>query len=172
MRAKKAFTLLELMICLAIIALVGSLVAVKGKDLLSHHQFRISSQLFLRDIGRLQVRALATGCDFTCTLEKSTKGYLVEWQSDSPLFKEEKYHLEAVKEISMEGKKVSKIALTIYSSGRIDPASYLTLKSFKDELLYLDLSYPTSLHTKRASSAAPKSAPPYPETKKERNTYS
>lgn len=169
-RSKRAFTLLELLVCIVIISLVSVLVGTKGHQLLAYHQFRSTSQTFLLDLGRFQILSMAGGFDITCKLTKSSSAYLVEWQAETSLPIEKgslSYELKGVQRIEIQGKPVRDLEFTVFSSGRIDPTLCMTFISKKEEKsLSIDLTYPFYLKegTIKITSLSP---PIYPVSRKD-----
>lgn len=170
-RVKKAFTLLEILVCLAIISLVSVLLGTKGHQLLSYHQFRSISQTFLLDLGRFQILSMASGSDVLCKIKKEPSGWFVRWQADAALPIEQGallYELKGVENILFQEKAVKEFEFTVFSSGRISPASLLTFVSKKEEKpLIIDLSYPFYIKEGGGQHPTSGSQPPYPTRKKD-----
>ena len=146
----KAFTLLELMVCLVLIGLLGALIGVKGIDLLAHHRFRSSLQTWLLDVGRAQILAMHQKCDVVCTLSKTQDGrYRAILVSDSPMFSSSVYHWKDVAKISFEGKPIDTLSIAFSPTGRIFPQGILQIIPRREEkdTIFLDLSYPVVFHT-------------------------
>jgi hypothetical protein len=167
----KFFTLLELMVSFALIGLVGSLIIRGGYDLLSHYQFRSSAQSFLSDIQRFQIMAMTVKCDVECSIEKEKGGYKVMWRPDAFFSSEEKggsFSLKGVEKLYLESKEYSKLAFTIFSTGRLSESGILTFLPKKEEnSCHIDLSYPIELQ--RVKEKISCQIPPYP-LKKAKNT--
>jgi prepilin-type N-terminal cleavage/methylation domain-containing protein len=147
---RKAFTLLELMVCLVLIGLLGALIGIKGVDLLAHHRFRSTMQTWLLDVGRAQILAMHQKCDVVCTLKKRQEvGYQVILESDSPTFSPTSYVWKDVEKITLQGKIVDTLAITFSPSGRISPVGIVQIVPRKEEkdTVFLDLSYPMVFHT-------------------------
>ena len=168
---KRAFTLLEILVCLAIISLVSVLVGTKGHQLLSYHQFRSISQTFLLDLGRFQILSMASGSDVVCRITKEASGCFIRWQADASLPVEQgalSYELKGVEKIQFQRKEVKDLEFTLFSSGRISPASLVTFISKKDgKALSIDLAYPFHVKEGAAKSPSLASPPSYPIRKKD-----
>lgn len=168
---KKAFTLLEILVCLAIISLVSVLVGTKGHQLLSYHQFRSISQTFLLDLGRFQILAMTSGSDILCKIRKEASGYVIHWQPEAVLPLEQgalSYELKGVEKIQFQGGVVKEVEFTLFSSGRIFPASLVVFFSKKEEkVLSIDLSYPFYVKEGLTKKFVPYLPPFYPIRKKD-----
>ena len=156
----KAFTLLELMVCLFLISLLGALIGIKGIDLLAHHRFRSALQTWLLDIERAQILAMHQKCDVVCILKKRMDGgYQAILESDSPTFSSSSYTWKDVEKISFQGKVIDTLPITFTPSGRISPQGILEITPYKKEKdsMFLDLSYPVVFHSNpiRFSSSPP-----------------
>ncbi len=150
MRAKnrkvRAFTLLEILICLAIISLLTTLLGIKVSDLIGHYRFRSSARLFLTECNHWQIWALTHQCDVDLSLDLTDKGWRLQAASEDPAFCHAPPHLfRGLQEIHWNGKKRDHIFLKVYSTGRIDPAGIIRLQS-KEEIAWIDLSFPYRLY--------------------------
>lgn len=146
----KAFTLLELMVCLVLISLLGAIIGIKGIDLLAHHRFRSTLQTWLLDIGRAQILAMYQKCDVICILKKRAEGgYQANIESDSPSFSPSSYIWKDVALLNFQGKPVELFCITFSPAGRISPLGILQIVPYKGEkdAIFLDLSYPVVFHT-------------------------
>lgn len=167
---KRAFTLLELMICIALIGLLGSILGIKGADLLSHHRFHSSLQTWLFATQRLQILSMNQGADVICTIKKDKDGHFKAFlESDSPTLASEVYELKEVFQISFENKPVKEFHVTFFSSGRIFPTGLLKVETSKENEtpLFLDLSYPVAFQSKNLKRSHALIPPPYPERRNE-----
>jgi hypothetical protein len=158
-------------VCLTIISLVSVLVGTKGHQLLSYHQFRTISQTFLLDVGRFQILSMASGSDVVCKITKNPAGCFIEWRADAPLPLEQgalSYELKGVEKVQFQGKAVKELEFTLFSSGRIFPASPITFFAKKEEkVLTIDLSYPFYINEGLIKREFLLSAPVYPVRKKD-----
>ena len=166
----RGFTLLELMVCLGIISLMGSLVATKGYQLFSYHQFRCISQTFLADLNRWQIVAMAQGCDVKCKIQENGSIYKVQFEPDMPVMGVERlnYELKCAEKMQFQGKILKKFEFTLFSSGRISDQGVLTLIPKQEEkALSIDLSYPVVLEESKSTAFFQKRIiPSYPKRKK------
>lgn len=163
-----SFTLLELLVALGIIAILGTLVSIQGKDLLTHHRFQTSTQSLLFDLNRYQLLAITQNTDITCKISQKNGSCLVEWVPEGPLpvsNKELSYNCLGIEEILVNGKKIATTEFTIFSSGRISPISRLSFIS-KNQERHIDLTYPKYLQKSLHSNSYFSFIPACPKKKK------
>ena len=132
MKSKKAqcFSLLEIMVSLAILVLVSSLLGVKVASLISEHKFKNSAQALFDDIKQLQILSLSYGTDCELKLYKRKDVFYYLCTSEAsiprgPLFSP--HLLKGVNALSINEKKTDSLKLTLSSTGRVDPAILLGL---------------------------------------------
>ncbi|MBS0628547.1 MAG: prepilin-type N-terminal cleavage/methylation domain-containing protein [Verrucomicrobia bacterium] len=170
-RVKRAFTLLELLVCLAIISIVGVLVGTKGHQLLEHHQFRSTVQNFLLDLGRFQVLSMTCGSDIVCRITQDVSGCKVHWELETSLPVEREalsYGLKGVEALQFQGKPTKEVEFILFSSGRISPTHLITfIPKKEDKRLNIDLVYPFYLKEGLIKKFKTLSAPVYPSRKKD-----
>ena len=145
-RKKQAFTLLELMVCLALIALLGGLLVIQGQGLIAHHRFSNALHTLLADLHRAQIVAMTQGRDGVCKLVKE-KGHwgaqiVFEVQTTPPM----NHELLELNKLAFQGSPVESFQFSLLSSGRIIPSGKLTFFSSQgEEAIEIDLSYPMHL---------------------------
>ena len=167
---RKGFTLLELMVCLAIIGLLGAILGIKGVDLLAHHRFYSSLQTWFFDVQRMQILAMNQGSDVVCTIKKNQEGvYQACLESDSPSFQKSVHDLKEVSQFSFQSKPLVDLQVTFFSSGRIAPTGLLKIdpKRESEPPVYLDLSYPIAFQTNPKKKSNSQIPPAQPEKRKE-----
>ena len=142
---KKAFTLIEMMICITLIGLLGSVMGIKAMDLLARHRFQGSLQTWLFDFQRARLLAMNQEADIVCRVRKNSRGeFVASLESDSPSFAPSVHFLKEVKSITLDRNPQKDLCITLYSSGRADPSGLLEMQP-KRSLgfsLFLDLSSP------------------------------
>ncbi len=141
---KKAFTLLELMICFFLIGGISSALFIKGHALVAHHRFKCVSQSFLHELKRWKLFCMTTGSDVSCKIVTTDEGYRVFWNADFPIKEEESsLLLTETRELQLKGKKIKELSFTIDSRGALSISEFLSLVPKNPEnTLLVDLSYP------------------------------
>jgi hypothetical protein len=132
MKSRKAqcFSLLEIMVSLAILVLVSALLGVKVTSLISEHKFNNSVQSLVDDVKQLQILSVSYGTDCAVKLYKRKGTFYYVCTSEAsiprgPLFSSHLLH--GVKAVSINGKKSDSLKFTLFSTGRVDPAISLGL---------------------------------------------
>lgn len=152
MRAKRklsrAFTLLEIMICIMILTVAASICGYKIVGIIDIHQFQGSSERLKSHLLELQILAMSHKTDIYLTIEKKDGVYTFASQCDAPLkiaAFSQKETLGGIKKINFnKGKAISQMVFNIYSSGRIAPAGVLRLEG-EGEKRWIDLSCPLQI---------------------------
>ena len=137
------------MVCICIIALVGSLLGMKGYDLLDHHRFRSATRTFLHELQHWRGLSLIYRCDVSCFIRQEGSSFQVIWEPDFipnnqkiPLSPQE---LSGVKKIQLDNRSISSFHFILYSSGSISSNETLSFFSKKDSPVSIDLAYPSAL---------------------------
>lgn len=126
---KKAFTLLEITICIAILSVAAVAISWEMKNILSFHHFQKNVDHLLLDLKKCQLIAIANQADIDLTLCKTKEGYIYTLHCDDPLscFVNKPMKMKGVAGLEKAKKTIDKHHMTIYSSGRISPAESLSL---------------------------------------------
>ena len=149
----RAFTLLEICICLMILSIVAGFLGVHVKDAIDQHRFHNSVARMKLELQKMQMFALSHQCDFKVSIFKKDQNFFFRAFTDEPRISKEackKNLLAGVSKISIEGQKeTTNFQMNIYSSGRIEPAMIMGLhrKEIDDEMhsLWLDLKQPIQI---------------------------
>lgn len=117
----KPFTLLEMVISIAVLSLAAAAIGWEMKDVLTTHHFRSNIDRLLLDLKKAQIVALANRADIELRLQKIGKDYSYQFYSDEPLpaFLKKPMKLKGIDKMQKEDKPVEDHTLIIYSSGRI-----------------------------------------------------
>lgn len=144
-KSKKSFTLLEIMICVAILGMVATVMGWQIKNMVQAHHFHKNIDHLVTDLRKAQIIALSKRCDLELLLRKEGKEYSYSLHVDEPIkgFSKKTMKLTGVKKIQIEKKPMkNQILIHIYSSGRIAPAKEIQFFQDKEKALILDLSKP------------------------------
>jgi hypothetical protein len=147
----KPFTLLEIVICVAILSLAAVGIGWQMKGMLEIHKFEKSVGIFFTDLRKAQLVALSDRVDIDLTLAKTDKGYEYKFKSDDPLlcFISKGKVLTGIQEIRNEKKRIESLHLHLYPTGRIGPEEKITFLQAQERGVILDLSTPLYVELKR-----------------------
>lgn len=147
----RLFTLLEIVICIAILSLAAVGIGWQMKGMLDIHRFEKSVAIFFTDLRKAQLVALSDRVDIDLTLSKTDKGYEYQFRSDDPLlcFTSKAAVLTGIQEIRSEKKKIESLHLHLYPSGRIGPEEKITFLQTGERGVIVDLSTPLYVELKR-----------------------
>lgn len=145
-RSKRAFTLIEIIICISILSLAGSLFAYKAKDLFAVYHFRNEKRKMLNAIELARHLSISYQADIEMVITKEKKGYSMILKTDEPtlfnhgmLFKSMKFkHIDYMAYLA-DKKEEDPIKILFSSSGWIFPAGSFEMHSFKKEQHKIDL---------------------------------
>jgi prepilin-type N-terminal cleavage/methylation domain-containing protein len=141
-RARRAFTLLEIVIALALLSLIGTLVGVQTVQLLRTHRFASEIEQFFTSVREAQVLALNYTTDHA--IDISLENGIVYYQitTDEPfspqVLDQRKIACKQISQIFFDQRKEKKLHFAILSSGSIEPQGVLALCS-EQERRYIDL---------------------------------
>ena len=115
---KRAFTLLEVMVAIALLAIVGLVVNLKMHGAIEKKKFQSDIDRFKEKMAIAQKLAVASQTDWTGTLKKEQTGWIFLIQSEDPNSKKIKPLHIAELDILFNGKKVNKqMTFDFFSSG-------------------------------------------------------
>ncbi|MBM3197893.1 MAG: type II secretion system protein [Chlamydiae bacterium] len=167
-----AFSLLELLVCISILASVASVLVIRGYELVASHQFRGSAHSFLAELQKWKILSLIHDCDISCTISQQGSEYFVTWSPEFPLHnapKERHHPLIGTKQLLWEGIPTHSFHTILLSSGRPLLQGTLTfIPKEERQALSIDWHFPLTLRKKDSSKQTLPLPPPYPEKKKER----
>ena len=142
--SKRLFSLLELCLSLSVLGIIASLLTWQTRDLYLGHQLQEGLKALLIDMRQMQSLALSHRTDFELTFHFDTKkkGWFYTCDTDEPIPLFRNRHralLPGVKKIAIQGREVTPLAFSIYSSGRISPGELISFEGRK-QYYELDLS--------------------------------
>ncbi|MBI2742318.1 MAG: prepilin-type N-terminal cleavage/methylation domain-containing protein [Chlamydiales bacterium] len=147
MRGKRPFSLLEVILCIAILAIISGFLGVEIKDTINYQRFESSVAGFVSDLRRVQALALSYQGEFNLTLVKHENGYAYAFFSDEPkemVRKLPKGTLHGVKSMHLDNRLQEKVSITIFATGRVEPSKKLKIGT-DSRTLALDLGSPLKL---------------------------
>lgn len=139
------FTLLEIVICIAILGLAAVGIGWQMKGMLAIYSFDKNMGNFFTDLRKAQLVALSDRVDIDLNITKNGEGYQYNFHADDPLLcfiAKPMIKLTGIKEIRQGNKKVDTLQLHLYPSGRVGPEEKITFLQREDSGVVLDLSQP------------------------------
>jgi len=146
----RAFTLLEIIICIAILSASVIGIGWQMKGMLAIHQFNKNIANFLADLRKAQLVALCDRVDIDLNIYEEGGHYQYSFSTDDPLlcFINKKITLTGIQEIKTEKKKLKELKIHLYPSGRISPEKKITFLCQADRGVTLDLTSPLCIELK------------------------
>lgn len=120
MLKRRPFTLLEIVICLAILGLGSATIGVQIQKMVADHTFSNNVMHLFTELKKCQLIAACDQTDIEVVIAKEGKGYGFFIQTDDPLthFVKKKGKLPGVHSICKNGKRIQRETLHFYPSGR------------------------------------------------------
>lgn len=127
-KAKNSFTLLEIVICMAILSLASVAIGWQAKGLLAVHHFQKDLSYLLTDLKCAQLVALSNRVDIELRLQKVGNTYCYQLHTEEPLpaFVKRVVKLKGIEEIRKGKKPIESYTFTVYASGRISPTEEIS----------------------------------------------
>lgn len=143
MRVKHPFTLLELLLCLAILSIVGGVVGWHVKGLLDHHQLHNTAHRLIIQLRELQSLALNYQTELEMELLQTPQGIAYRCRTDEPL----KGFNQSLVPLNDRCHMVEKrLLLKVFPSGRIEPAGEIKItQGNAAKKVVIDLSKPLQI---------------------------
>ncbi len=171
---KHAFTLLEIVICMAILSLIGTAVGLQIHSMITSHRLSSGADRLCIALQEAQLLAITHQTDFTVHLFKERGEYWYQVQTFEPIkaVDQQPKPLPGVTSLTDQGTKKEEIQLAIYATGRIEPSHVIGLHPAATKKasapLWIDLQTPIQikLSSKKPSHLTPK----IPALPKERNS--
>lgn len=144
---RRGFTILEVLISLAILALVGSVVGVQIIGLIQKSRFDKEMTGLSSALQEAQFFSSTYRTDIQFDLFEEKGEFYFQLSTDEPLsealLSQKKHPLSLVKKVLQNGALQKKIRLTLYAGGRMSPPCILTFFSSFDPKeengIYLDI---------------------------------
>lgn len=132
---------------MVILSLIGSLVGIKIKDLISNQRFQNAADRLAIELREAQFLAVTYQTDIYFRISKEKGSYystFTSYEPCAPLKKRTPSELGGVAELFFNQKKVNTLQFTIASSGRIEPVGELKLAA-ENQAIWLDLRTPLQI---------------------------
>jgi hypothetical protein len=84
-RRKQSVTIIELMICLAILLMIGGIVGVQGRSFLKSHAFRMEAQKLKSEVRVLKLLASSLDADLSLIFRYDGETLCVDMETDEKL---------------------------------------------------------------------------------------
>ncbi len=145
------FTLLEIVICVAILGIAAITLSWQMKDMLKVHHFNNNVDHLVTDLKKCQLIALSDRVDIEMRIEKKGDTYLYTLHCDDPIpcFMKRPMKLNGVQKMKVGKKPLNRHVLTIYSSGRIAPINEIELMQDEERGMALQLEKSPLIEIKR-----------------------
>jgi hypothetical protein len=147
MRRGRAFTLLEICLCVAILTIAAGAMGWQIKKMIDRSRAERSVSNFAAQLKTLQLIAMSYQSDLRVELFFDAKGKLFYKQiADDPRLQflpERLKQVDGIVEVKKGKEAVKRITLNLFSSGRVEPEGVLGFRGDAD--LWIDLSEPIQI---------------------------
>lgn len=130
--SKRSFTLLEILICLAIVGLLSALFGFQGKKFLDEQRFENSLQLIKGEWEKSKFLSLVYQTDIELEIVRKKNDFFLQRKCDEPgLSHSATTSLPGLRDLRYQGRKPKKIVFAKFSSGHAVeylPIEFLTSK--------------------------------------------
>jgi prepilin-type N-terminal cleavage/methylation domain-containing protein len=123
---KLLFTLVEIVVCLAILAVASALVGIQIRKIVADHIFYKNITSLISELKKCQLVAVCDQTDIEVVISKEGKHYAFWIETDDQLlyFSKRKMLMTGVGRIEKRGKLVDREVVHFYPSGRFDPRTF------------------------------------------------
>jgi hypothetical protein len=136
-----SFTLLEVVICIALISMFASVFAWKGNNLLQHYLLRSSAKTIVREINTAHLLALSYQTDVSLKLVQKKGEIFLEWQTEEPLILRRctSHKMRGVKNILIDYKLATSAMIASFSSASASSCKRIDLQGGGEEGCRIEL---------------------------------
>ena len=158
----RPFTLLEVIIVIALLGVIATFGTGAASDLLKQHSFQKETEQLKLLLQKLQMEALALESDMELQIEKKDHWKAV-FKSSEKIVRSETVDLKHIQTVFLNNKAVDRLTITIFSTGRILPENLIEFRGDKSSL-WVDLREPIQIQftSAKPGDLAPKKIPPKP----------
>lgn len=121
--------MLEVLVCLAVVALLSAVFGVKGKELLDNSRVQGSIDLVSKELEKTKFLSLAYRSDIELFVVLKKQEYYLQLVSDEPGLKKIKsIHLPGITDVVSQGKSLKSQCLAKFSSGELVTAAQFEMR--------------------------------------------
>jgi hypothetical protein len=132
-KSKRYFTLLEILVCLALITTLSALFGFQGKRLLEKQRIENSLQLLKGEKEKAKFLSLVYQADIDLEIICEKKGLFLQRNCDEPgLASNKRLSLPGLKDLRYQGQKRKKIVFAKFSSGHVIEELSLEFRTNED----------------------------------------
>lgn len=131
----RAFTLLEVVVCVALLAILAGAFAWKGNHLVQHHMVRSSAKTLVREIEAAHVLSLSYQTDIAMRIIKKKGDFFLEWQTAEPCLVQRcsPRKLRGVRDIRIDNKSKINQTFVDFTLGKSVSCKYIDLQGKGNE---------------------------------------
>lgn len=137
----RPFTLLEIVIVLALIGLMATFGTWSLTDLLAQHRRQAEADDLKNFLQELQIEALALRSDIEVTFSKKGEKLNIASKTSEKILRDRTVVLKGVRQFKFKDRQEETLAFQIFSTGRIDPPGVIEIEREKKSL-WIDLRQP------------------------------
>lgn len=122
-KIKASFTLIEIIVCMAILGVISAFVGIQIRQMVGDHTFENNKTNLIAELKKCQLIAICDQVDIEIILAKEGKGYAfwIETDDDLPCFSKRKMLMTGVQRVEKDGKLLNREVIHFYPSGRFEP---------------------------------------------------
>ena len=152
-KKRRSFTLLEMVLCFAILSLLTATFSFNMMQALEARRFEASTGHLVMKLKELQILAMSYRSDITLELSPIKGQICYKIRTDEPipyLERGKETSLKGISYLTLDNKRINNVTLQIFSSGRIEPKKVLGLhlEPSSDEKHFFELDMHTPLQIK------------------------
>jgi len=140
-RIHRPFTLLEIVIVLALIGIMAVFGTWSLTDLLAQHRRQAEVDELQNFLQELQIEALALQSDLEITFSKKKDQLQVESKTAEKILRNRSVVLKGLREFKFQDRSTSTQIFQIFSTGRFEPAGIIEIERVKGSL-WIDVRQP------------------------------
>lgn len=118
---KRAFTLIEIMVCMVIIGMAAGVLAFSLKDILNDYYFTRSVTDFRKNLEHFERLAVTIQSDSKILVEKRGEKFWYKCKMEDPAFPKIEKELDGVVKLLFDDEETESLSLNIYANGYVKP---------------------------------------------------